>query len=64
MENEIGALNGSVSNTEKQLDIKGKEIIAYVDDRIWKAELEICNSLKNIQMKWEKPCPCQRSDQR
>lgn len=46
LENEIGALNGSVSNTEKQLDIKGKEIIAYVDDRIWKAELEICNSLK------------------
>lgn len=30
----------------KTIGHKGKGIIAYVDDRIWKAELEICNSLK------------------
>lgn len=43
---EISRLNNHATEIEHQLDIKSKEIIAYVDDRIWKAELEICNSLK------------------
>lgn len=49
--NEFERFGKEISRLNNQLDIKSKEIIAYVDDRIWKAELEICNSLKNTQMK-------------
>lgn len=44
--NEFERFGKEISRLNNQLDIKSKEIIAYVDDRIWKAELEICNSLK------------------